>query len=214
VSVDEVIRASRIVPVVEIDDASAAVPLAEALVAAGLPIIEVTLRTPAGLRAVKEIVRHVPEMTVGAGTVLNAEQAGQATDAGASFLVSPGYTAALSKAAALHGIRLYPGTVTASEVLQAMEAGHRTLKFFPAETNGGIAALSALAGPLAHTGVQFMPTGGVNIDNLLDYLALPAVAAVGGTWIARRAQIAAGDFTAIGVLAAEAVARVAKTRAS
>lgn len=207
-SVDEVIRSARIVPVVEIDDAAAAVPLAKALVEAGLPVIEVTLRTPAGLHAVADIAREVPQMTVGAGTVLNAEQAAQAVDAGASFLVSPGFTPALSQTARERDVPLYPGTVTATEALQAMDAGHLTLKFFPAEASGGIPALRALGGPLTHTGVQFMPTGGVNTGNLLDYLALPVVAAVGGTWIARREQIAAGDFDGIRATAADAVARV------
>jgi len=207
-SAAEAIRTTRIVPVVEIEDVERAAPLARALVDGGIPVIEVTMRTPAALAAIREIAREVPEMTVGAGTVLDAEQAREAAAAGAAFLVSPGFAPGISEAAAGLGLPLYPGAVTASEVLQAMAAGHRVLKFFPAEASGGLPVLRALSAPLAHAGVAFMPTGGVTLANLADYLAAPGVVAVGGTWIARRADIARGDFAGITAAARDA-ARVA-----
>lgn len=203
---DEVLQTARVVPVVEIEDVASAVPLAQALLDGGIPAIEVTLRTPAGMQAITEIVHQVPGICVGAGTVLDPEQAEQSIAAGAHFLVSPGFVPEISQAAAAHDVPLYPGAVTASEVMQAMQAGHRILKFFPAEASGGLPVLRSLAGPLAHTGLRFMPTGGIKPDNLASYLATPAVVAVGGTWIAGRADIAAGAFDKIRDAAAAAVA--------
>ncbi|MGO1538052.1 MAG: bifunctional 4-hydroxy-2-oxoglutarate aldolase/2-dehydro-3-deoxy-phosphogluconate aldolase [Leucobacter sp.] len=203
---NDVLQAARVVPVVEIEDSTLAVPLAEALLEGGIPAIEVTLRTPAGLQSITEISRAVPGITVGAGTILTPEQAEEAIAAGAHFLVSPGFVPEISQAAAAREIPLYPGAVTASEVMQAMQAGHRILKFFPAEASGGLPVLKSLAGPLAHTGLQFMPTGGINPENLAEYLSNPAVIAVGGTWIAGRADISAGEFEKIRATAAVAVA--------
>jgi 2-dehydro-3-deoxyphosphogluconate aldolase/(4S)-4-hydroxy-2-oxoglutarate aldolase len=201
---DRVTRA-RIVPVVEIPAVDMAVPLAQALAEAGLDVVEVTLRTPEALDAIRAIHQALPEVIVGAGSLLNGEQVAQAADAGAAFGVSPGFSPHLSNAAASLGIALIPGVATASEVLGAIDHGHTYLKFFPAELLGGIGMLKAWSAPFVTAGVNFMPTGGVTIHNAVDYLALANVFAVGGTWIAPRSQIEAGNFDKISFSAREVV---------
>lgn len=187
----------RIVPVVEIHDAADALPLADALAAGGLPAMEITLRTPAAVDAIRLIADERPSFLLGAGTVLTPADAARAADAGAKFLVSPGLTATLAGAVTELGLPFIPGAVTASEAIAAIEHGWRLIKFFPAEASGGAAAIAALAAPLAPQKVRFMPTGGIRPANLPQYLEIPAVAAVGGTWIATAADLRAKDFAAI-----------------
>ncbi len=173
-----------IVPVIAIEDATKAVPLAKALVEGGLPVAEVTFRTAAAADAIRAIVSEVPEMIVGAGTVLTKEQADRAAAAGVKFMVSPGFNPEVTRYVLDKGICMVPGTATAGEMEQAMMMGLDTVKFFPAEQNGGIAMLKALAGP--YKTLRWMPTGGVNTDNLADYLSFPQVLACGGTWMVKK----------------------------
>ncbi|MET4783284.1 bifunctional 4-hydroxy-2-oxoglutarate aldolase/2-dehydro-3-deoxy-phosphogluconate aldolase [Glaciihabitans sp. UYNi722] len=193
----KMLATARIVPVVEILDVTQAVPLAECLAAAGLPMMEVTLRTPNAIAAIASIASAMPDFLVGAGTLLTPGDIEAAAEAKAKFGVSPGLTPALSRASAEANLPFVPGAVTASEVLAAVEAGHHQLKFFPAEQAGGAKMLASFRSPFAALGIRFMPTGGVNLENLLDYLALDTVFAVGGTWIAPRNQISRGDFASI-----------------
>ncbi len=183
-----------VIPVLVIDDAAQAERLAEALVAGGLPVLEVTLRTEAALAAIKAMSR-VPGGHVGAGTVLTREQVYRAKDAGASFAVSPGATETIIRACEDASLPLLPGTVTASEVMQAAEYGYDMLKFFPAETSGGAPALKALAGPLPH--ITFCPTGGITPQNAGSYLSLPNVICVGSSWVASQKAVADGDWAGI-----------------
>jgi 2-dehydro-3-deoxyphosphogluconate aldolase/(4S)-4-hydroxy-2-oxoglutarate aldolase len=203
------LRRLRIVPVVEVQDAERAVDLARALSGAGLPAAEITLRTPAALDAIAAIADALPDFLVGAGTLLGPEQVHAAQEAGARFGVSPGFTPALSSAAASAGLPFIPGAVTASEILAASGAGHRHLKFFPAESSGGADAVSSYAGPFAGAGIAFMPTGGIRPETFSRYLSLPNVFAVGGTWIAPRDAITEGRFDEIrhSARAASALAR-------
>lgn len=205
------LAARAVVPVVVIDDATRARPLAQALTAAALPCAEITLRTPQSLRAL-EAAAGVEDFLAGAGTVLTAQQARQAIDAGAQFLVSPGLSREVAEVAADSGVLLLPGTVTATEVMAALDLGIDVVKFFPAATNGGPAAVRALSGPFPRVG--FMPTGGVSVINLPDYLAIPSVVAVGGTWITTPQLLADSDFPGITELAATAVATAAAHRPS
>ncbi len=188
-----------VVPVVVLDDPEAAVPLARALVAGGLPVIEITLRTAAAMESVSRIAAEVPEAVVGAGTVLTPAQARDAAGAGAGFLVSPGTSERLLDAMAVTGLPLLPGVATASEALTVLERGITRMKFFPAEAAGGAAYLRALAGPLPE--VRFCPTGGVDERNAPDYLALPNVSCVGGSWITPAGAVAGGDWGRIEQLA-------------
>jgi len=192
-----------VVPVVEIDDAADAVPLARALVEAGLPVLELTLRTPAALESVRRVAAEVPECLVGAGTLLDARMIQAAADAGAQFGVSPGVTRECLAAAGLN-LPYIPGAVSPAEVMTILGAGLRHVKFFPAGAYGGVATLRALAGPFAISGVRFMPTGGVTEGNASEYLALPCVFAVGGTWVAARADVAARRWEEIGRRARDA----------
>jgi len=200
------LTAARIVPVVEIADAARGVALAHTLAEAGLPMMEVTLRTPAALDAIRAISAEVPDFLVGAGTLLTTRQLEDAVAAGAHFGVSPGFSAALSGAALGADLPFVPGATTATEILAAAESGHTHLKFFPAEQSGGAAAIASLTAPFAALGIRFMPTGGIRPSNLDAYLALPSVFAIGGTWIAPRDAIAEGAFEAIGAAARTAVA--------
>lgn len=202
------LSAARIVPVVEITEVARGVQLARALLEAGLPVMEVTLRTPAALDAIRAISAEVPDFLVGAGTLLGAEHVADAARAGAHFGVAPGFTLGLSAAAVDAGLPFLPGAVSASEILAAVECGHRRLKFFPAEQSGGAAAIGALGAPFAGLGIQFMPTGGIRPSGLGAYLALGNVFAIGGTWIAPRVAIAEGRFDLIGDAARAAVATV------
>lgn len=196
------LHAARIVPVVVLDDAADAGPLAAALVTGGLPVAEVTFRTAAAADAIR-VMAERGDMLVGAGTVLTSQQVDQAVTAGAAYVVSPGLSRAVVERCQEHGVPALPGAVTATEVQAALELGLTTVKFFPAGTSGGAPAISALAAPFA--GVRFVPTGGIGPKNLHEYLAIPAVTAVGGSWMVPRDRVRAGDFTEITRLTAEAV---------
>jgi 2-dehydro-3-deoxyphosphogluconate aldolase/(4S)-4-hydroxy-2-oxoglutarate aldolase len=202
----------RIVPVAVIDHADDAEPLAEALQKGGLDLIEVTFRTPAAEESIRRIRRAFPSMLVGAGTILEVDQLRRARDAGAQFGVAPGLNENVVAAARDAGLPFVPGVMTPSEVESALALGCKLQKFFPAEVAGGLNMLKALAGPYGHTGVKFIPLGGVNVKTAPAYLALPMVAAVGGSWIAERKLIADRQWAAITALASEAVAMAGATR--
>ncbi len=191
-----------VVPVLTIEDAANAVLLARALVKGGLPVVEVTLRTATALDAMKAIATEVPEAVVGAGTVLSEMQFEQARRAGARFAVSPGCTGTLSAAARDSGLPFLPGVQTVSEAMALAEQGFRLLKFFPADVAGGVGWLKAVAAPLPD--LRFCPTGGIGADSVSSYLGLPNVACVGGSWVAPRTAVAAGNWTEIERLAAAA----------
>lgn len=193
-----------VVPVLVIEDVSTAVPLARALVAGGLPVLEITLRTPAALDVIRAIAGEVEGAVVGAGTVLSAGQYRDAAAAGSRFVVSPGATAAVLDAAAASPVPLLPGAATASEVMRLLEQGYRFLKFFPAAPAGGVAYLKALAAPLPEA--RFCPTGGIDAASAKDYLSLSNVVCVGGSWVAPAAAVAAGDWQEITRLARAAAA--------
>lgn len=201
----------RIVPVVVLDDAASAGPLAEALVSGGLPVAEVTLRTAAALDAIAAMAAS-DDLLVGAGTVLTAAQVDQAVDAGARFVVSPGTSRAVVERARERGVAVLPGAVTATEIQAALDLGIDTVKFFPAGTSGGTAAIKALAAPFG--GVRFVPTGGISAANLDEYLSIPSVVAVGGSWMVPQAAIREGDFDTVRRLTVEAVAALAERVAS
>lgn len=203
-SAPSVLGHAPVLPVVVIEDAADAVPLARALVAGGLPAIEVTLRTPAALDAVRAIAADVPGAVVGAGTVLSARAVADAVGAGARFLVSPGWTGGLLDAMEASGVPFLPGVSTASEVVALLERGVREMKFFPAEAAGGTAYLKSLAGPLPQA--RFCPTGGISPATAPGYLALPNVGCVGGTWMLPGDALAARDWTRVEALAREASA--------
>lgn len=192
-----------IVPVIVVKDIAHAEPLARALVAGGLPALEVTLRTPCALDAIRAMA-EVEGGTVGAGTLLTPADVKAAKAAGAKFGVSPGLTERLVRACEDEGLPLLPGTVTASEVMQALEWGYDVLKFFPAATSGGAPAIKALGGPLPQ--VSFCPTGGISLANATDYLSLPNVLCAGGSWVAPDAKVQSGDWAGIETLAREAAA--------
>ncbi|MGG7516803.1 2-dehydro-3-deoxy-phosphogluconate aldolase [Allorhizobium undicola] len=198
------LKLQPVVPVLIVDDAKDAVPLARALVAGGLKAIEITMRTPAALEAVKRVAGEVEGAVAGAGTILNPAHFEAAVAAGSQFIVSPGTTPSLLKAAAESDIPLLPGAATASEVMTLREAGYEVLKFFPAEQAGGAAYLKSLSSPLA--GTLFCPTGGISLKNARDYLSLPNVVCVGGSWVAPKEMVAAGDWAGITRLASEAFA--------
>lgn len=200
----ELLGATRVVPVITIKDAETAVPLARALVAGGLPVLEITLRTDAGLESIRRIAAALPGAVVGAGTVATAQQLTDARAAGARFIVSPGCTDALAQAAAEAGGAFLPGAATASEVLRLLERGISLMKFFPAETSGGVAALRALGAPFPQ--VRFCPTGGIDLQRAASYLELPNVVCIGGSWMVPADLIAAGEWDVIESLAAEASA--------
>ncbi|MFE6482514.1 bifunctional 4-hydroxy-2-oxoglutarate aldolase/2-dehydro-3-deoxy-phosphogluconate aldolase [Streptomyces sp. NPDC057757] len=199
-----VLDLAPVVPVVVLQDAADAVPLARALVAGGLPAIEVTLRTPAALDAIRAIALEVPDAVVGAGTVLSPAQVARCVDAGARFLVSPGWTDVLLAAMERSGVPFLPGVSTTSEVVALLERGVREMKFFPAEAAGGRAYLRSLAGPLPQA--RFCPTGGIGLDSAPEYLALPNVGCVGGSWMLPADAVAARDWGRIESLAREAAA--------
>lgn len=197
-------------PVVVLDNADDAIPVAEALCAGGLPIIEVTLRTAAAPDAIEQISKNVADAVIGVGTVLNAEQVGIAAAAGASFIVSPGLHESVIEESRSRDLPVFPGVSTATEAQAAWNMGLRTLKFFPAEQAGGVAMLRALGSVFRD--VRFMPTGGVSPANLPDYLRLPSVIACGGSWLTPAALIEAKDFAAIKRLAMEARTIAGETR--
>ena len=189
------LQRAPVIPVLTIDDVAQAVPLAEALVAGGLAVLEVTLRTPAALDSIRAMRAAVPNAVVGAGTVINAAQFAAAVQAGSQFVVSPGFSPRLVDAAKEHGIPLLPGATTPTEIMAVLDAGIDTLKFFPAEQSGGAAMLRALAAPLPT--VAFCPTGGITLANVRDYLSLPNVLCVGMSSIVTKEWLAAGDWAAI-----------------
>jgi len=197
------LSAARLVPVVVIDDAKNADGLAGALVDGGLPVAEVTFRTPAAVEAIRVIAKR-GDVLVGAGTVTTPAQVDLAVEAGAQFIVSPGLSRLVVERAQLLGVFVLPGVVTATEVLAALELGLTAVKFFPAGTSGGSAAIKALSAPFA--GVSFVPTGGIGPENLHEYLTLPCVSAVGGSWMVPRDAIVSADFARVSALSAAAVA--------
>ncbi|MFF8400295.1 bifunctional 4-hydroxy-2-oxoglutarate aldolase/2-dehydro-3-deoxy-phosphogluconate aldolase [Streptomyces sp. NPDC014846] len=194
-----VLDLAPVVPVVVLSDPADAVPLARALVAGGLPAIEVTLRTPAAPEAIRAIAAEVPDAVVGAGTVITPEQVDACVAAGARFLVSPGWTEALLTAMRGSGVPFLPGVSTTSEVVALLERGVREMKFFPAQAAGGTAYLRSLAGPLPQA--RFCPTGGIGAATAAEYLALPNVGCVGGSWMVPADAVAAGDWARIEELA-------------
>ncbi|MDB5772371.1 MAG: 4-Hydroxy-2-oxoglutarate aldolase [Burkholderia sp.] len=200
----EIMRASPVIPVIAIDDIKQAVPLARALVAGGIRVLEITLRTVHGLDAIRAIAAEVPDAIVGVGTLTQGEEFAAARDAGAVFGVSPGLTPALIAAAKSSGLPLLPGVMTPSEVMVAREAGFRQLKLFPAVPAGGIGMLNAIGGPLSD--VIFCPTGGVSQDNAAQFLACKNVACVGGSWLTPKDAMQAGDWARITELALAASA--------
>ena len=206
ITVIDRIQQKRIVPVVVLDDTGAAEPLAEALLAGGLDIIEITFRTPAAEESIRRIASSFPEMLLGAGTLLEEEQVSRAAEAGASFGLAPGLNPVIVGKAASCGLHFSPGVMTPGEVEQALSLGCKLLKFFPAEAAGGPAMIKALAGPYGHTGAKLIPTGGITVENLAGYLKLPIVAAVGGSWMVERSLIREGRWGEITRLTREALA--------
>ncbi|WP_347988947.1 bifunctional 4-hydroxy-2-oxoglutarate aldolase/2-dehydro-3-deoxy-phosphogluconate aldolase [Methylomonas sp. AM2-LC] len=204
VSIKEVMTTSPVMPVMVINQLDQAVPLARALVEGGLKVLEITLRTPVALEAIRRIKAEVPGAIVGAGTIINTKTLDQALEAGAEFIVSPGITDSLLTAALASGVPILPGVITPSEVMRLLDKGITAMKFFPAEAAGGIPMLKSLGGPLPQ--VTFCPTGGVNPKNAPDYLALSNVACVGGSWMAPAELVDAGDWAEITRRAAEATA--------
>jgi len=200
----EMLSAQPVVPVVAVESAAEGVALARALAAGGLKAIEVTLRTPAALEAIMAIASEVPETLCGAGTVLTPRQFDRATKAGAQFIVSPGATMELLDAARSSEAPMLPGSATPSELMAMLEEGYEVLKFFPAEQIGGAAFLKSIS-PVFPS-LRFCPTGGISMKNVRDYLALPNVVCVGGSWVAPKAAVEAKDWDAITALAREAVA--------
>ena len=200
----EIMQASPVIPVIAIDNPDHAVPLAEALVAGGIRVLEVTLRTPHGLSAIRAIAERVPQAIVGVGTLTQGDEFSAARDAGAVFGVSPGLTAVLIDAAGKSGLPLLPGVMTPSEVMAAREAGFRQLKLFPAVPAGGVGMLNAIAGPLPD--VVFCPTGGVSQETAPAFLACRNVACVGGSWLTPKDAMAAGDWKQLTALARAASA--------
>ena len=191
-----------ILPVLEIDSAQRAGPLAESLLAGGLPVAEVTLRTDAALDSIEIIARNAPEVIVGAGTVINLEQAKAAREAGAQFLVSPGMVEEVVVWARMNQIPILAGAVTPTDMIRGINLGLNILKFFPSETMGGLKALKALSDPFPQ--LRFIPTGGIRLENLKEYLQMEKIHAVGGSWMAKRRMIAEGKFDEITHMAKEA----------
>ena len=200
----ELMGLGPVIPVIVLEDAGRAVPLARALVSGGVRVLEVTLRTPAGLPSIRAIVRDVPEAIVGVGTLTQADEFAAAREAGARFAVSPGFSSTLAETARTSGLPWLPGVMTPSDVLAARAAGLYQLKLFPAQPAGGVAMLKALHGPFPE--VVFCPTGGITPDTAPEFLALPNVACVGGSWLTPAAALAAGEWDTITRLARQASA--------
>lgn len=203
ISSEQLFNQGPVVPVLVIKDVAHAVPLAKALIEGGIRVLEVTLRTPAALDVIREIASKVPEAMIGAGTVTNAAQLKEVAEAGAKFAISPGLTTELLEAGNQANIALIPGVSSISELMKGRDLGYTHFKFFPAEASGGIKALKSIGGPFPD--VVFCPTGGISANNYLDYLALPNVRCVGGSWLAPDDVVAAGDWNKITELASQAV---------
>ncbi len=201
---EQILTTGPVVPVIVVNKLAHAVPMAQALVAGGVRVLEVTLRTPVAMDALRLIIKEVPDAIVGAGTVINPQQLAEVTEAGAQFVISPGITESLLKAAVQGTTPLIPGISTVSELMIGMEYGLREFKFFPAEANGGVKALQAIAGPFPQ--VRFCPTGGISLKNYRDYLALKSVLCIGGSWLVPASALETGDYNTITALAREAVA--------
>jgi 2-dehydro-3-deoxyphosphogluconate aldolase/(4S)-4-hydroxy-2-oxoglutarate aldolase len=208
----DLILKQRLICVAVIDKSEDVVPMAEALLAGGLNVIEVTFRTAGAADSIARIRKGVPQMIVGAGTLLTAEQVKQAVGAGAQFGVSPGLSESVSTTAQENDFTLFPGVITPTEIMRALELGWKHLKFFPAETFGGVNALKALSGPFGHTVVKFIPTGGITAATLPDYLAVPQVAAIGGSWMAGRKLVAEKAWDKITALTAEAMKVISQAK--
>ena len=191
-----------VVPVVVIDDAKDAVPTANAMVAGGIDVMEITFRTAAAPEAIKAVAENCPDMLVGAGTILNVEQCKLAIEMGAQFIVSPGFDADVVRYCIENGVTVTPGCVTPTEITAAVNMGLKVIKFFPANIYGGLNAMKNLSAPFV--GVKFMPTGGVNAANVKEYIDAPFIHAVGGSWVCPKADIAAGNFEKITALCKEA----------
>ncbi len=209
-NVSETIQKMGVVPVVVLNDAKDAAPLAKALVEGGLPCAEVTFRTEAAEESIRIMANEFPEMFVGAGTVLTIDQVDRAVAAGAKFIVSPGFDPEIVDYCIEKDIPVYPGCITPSEVAQAVKRGLKVIKFFPAEQFGGVSTIKALAAP--YTGVKFMPTGGVSAKNLESYLSFDRIVACGGSWMVKGDLVKAGKFDEIKTLVEEAVQLVADIR--
>lgn len=209
----ETLGNAGIIPVIVIEDEAKAVPLARALVAGGLPVLEVTFRTAAAPAAIAAIKKEVPGAVLGAGTLLTPEMVRAAKEAGAEFGVAPGFDPTVMQAAKEVGLPMCPGIATASELSQALSAGCKMVKFFPAEAAGGVNMIKNFLGAFRFTGVKFMPTGGVKPSNVADYLSVPEIVCCGGTWLVPKDALAANDFAAIEALAKEAAELVKKCRA-
>jgi 2-dehydro-3-deoxyphosphogluconate aldolase/(4S)-4-hydroxy-2-oxoglutarate aldolase len=209
-----VLKKHVVIPVIAIESAEDALPLADALIEGGLPVAEITFRTTAAAAVISRIARERPLLVLGAGTILTKENLAAAIDAGARFGVAPGLNPDILAEASRRGLPFVPGVVTPSEVEKALSMGAKLLKFFPSEASGGIQMIKALSGPYAHTGVRFVPTGGVSAANLAEYLTVPAVACVGGTWIASKEAIAGKKWAEIAENCRAAVKIVAAARPS
>ncbi len=196
-SLSDRIRSEKVIAVIVIDDPESALPLADALREGGIRSVELTLRTPGALEALRKMKAHAPELLIGAGTVLTPGQAAEAQDAGADFAVSPGCNPRVLQAADELGLPFAPGIMTPTDIETALEFNCRILKFFPAATSGGIPHLTNIAAPYKHLGVGFIPLGGINIGNLATHLACPLVIAVGGSWLATRELLASKDWSGI-----------------
>ncbi|GLO60703.1 ketohydroxyglutarate aldolase [Vibrio sp. MACH09] len=205
-TITEQLKAYKVVPVIAIENAEDIVPLGKVLVENGLPVAEITFRSDAAIEAIRLLRAEYPQMLIGAGTVLNRDQVIAAKEAGATFVVSPGFNPNTVKACRELGIDIIPGINNPSGVEAALEMGLTTLKFFPAEASGGINMIKSLLAP--YTDIEIMPTGGINANNINDYLAIPRVVACGGSWMVDKGMIARGEWQEIGRLTKEAVALV------
>lgn len=201
-----------VVPVIAIESVEVAIPLADALIEGGLPVVEITFRTAAAAEVIAKLAKERPQLIVGAGTVLTAANVEAAKKSGAAFAVAPGLNPQTVKHAQSVGLPFLPGVATASDIEAGLSLGCKLLKFFPAESNGGVGMLEALSGPYKHTGLHFMPTGGVNPANLESYLKIETVAAVGGTWIAKKEDLANGNWAEVRSRCQAAVEIVARAR--
>lgn len=197
--IQTIMTTAPVIPVIVIDDLDTAVPLAEALVSGGLTVLEITLRTEVALAAIERVAKALPDAIVGVGTVATPDDIKRSVDAGAVFAVSPGYTPELGAACRAASLPFLPGVMTPADILRAQQDDYTALKFFPAEQAGGISLLKALSGPFNNT--VFCPTGGINANNVNDYLALDNVLCVGGSWVAPSKLVKAGDWTEITALA-------------
>lgn len=209
-TVFDTFHAVGVIPVVEIEDSRHALPLAESLAAGGLPVVEITLRTEAALDSIRRIAGGNTGILVGAGTVINREQARAAVEAGARFLVSPGLPEQVAAWAQENSIPFLPGAITPTEIIRAVSLGYNILKFFPAETMGGLKAIKAISDPFPT--VKFIPTGGIRLENLAEYLQNRKIHAVGGSWLCKRSQISARQFAEIENMARQATQVVREIR--